>query len=336
MSLKQLAQHLDLSVSTVSRALNGYTDISEETRERTLRAAKALGYSPNTLAKRLAEGRTGTVAVVLTPPFDEFIPPMFLAYLQGVDEALRARGMDTLVTMGEEPPDDLLAFRRLVEGKRVDGFIFGRTSKADRRVRYLLKERVPFVAIGQSPGRWVFPFVDVDRYWAARKAVRLLTGLGHERIALVNTGGQFVFSQRALSGYSDALTEAGLPSNEHYIVDAGFTDTSGYTAALKILTEEPRPTAFVGGNDLLAIGCMRALRAQGLVPGRDAAVVSCEDNQPARLVDPPLTALSAPAVEIGRLAVDLLIRAMAGEAPEQLQHIVHPELVERGTHCKRP
>ncbi|MBM3524367.1 MAG: LacI family transcriptional regulator, partial [Alphaproteobacteria bacterium] len=117
MSLKELARRLDLSVSTVSRALNGYDDISPSTRDRALKAARDLGYKPNTMAKRLAKGTTGTIAVVLTPPQDEFAPPMYLGYMQGIDDALQERGMDTLVTVGRAPPDDLGAFRRLTEGK---------------------------------------------------------------------------------------------------------------------------------------------------------------------------------------------------------------------------
>ena len=134
MNLKQLATRLNLSVSTVSRALNGYTDINEETRQRCIKAAKAGGYIPNSLAKRLAEGRTATIAVILPLLQGEFAPPMYLGFLQGIDEALQERGMDALVTMGQDPPNELRPFRRLIEAKRVDGLIFGRPRRPSRPI----------------------------------------------------------------------------------------------------------------------------------------------------------------------------------------------------------
>jgi LacI family transcriptional regulator len=336
LSLKELARRLDLSVSTVSRALNRYDDISPSTRERALKAARELGYKPNTMAKRLAEGTTGTIAVVLTPPQDEFAPPMYLGYMQGIDDALQERGMDTLVTVGRAPPDDLGAFQRLTEGKRVDGIIFGRTRPNDRRIAYLLDNDRPFCVIGQCPGRLVFPYVDTDRRGAAAEAVQTLINLGHRHVALINTDEQFVFSQLARQGFAEGCAAAGRKRQADVIVDGGLNEGSGRAAADRLLSGAHTPTAFVCGNDLLAIGAMRAAKQRGLTPGRDVAVIALEDNQPARLVDPPLTAFSVSAVKVGRKAVELLLRSIAGEPSARLRHIFEPRIVLRGTHCAPP
>ena len=333
MNLKQLATRLNLSVSTVSRALNGYTDINEETRQRCIKAAKAAGYIPNSLAKRLAEGRTATIAVIVPLLQGEFAPPMYLGFLQGIDEALQERGMDALVTMGQDPPNELRPFRRLIEAKRVDGLIFGRPRRDDSRIKFLMRKDIPFVVIGQSPSSKEFPFVDVDRHVAARDAAVFLYRLGHRHIAMLNTPEQFVFSQRARAGFVAGMTTCGALVDEAMIVDAGFGEGSGFVAAAHLLGHPDPPTAFVCDNDLLSIGCMRAMRARGIRPGIDGAVVSCEDNQPARLVDPALTAFSAPAVEVGRKAVELLLRSIAGEPVSTLHHVFEPRLIERGTHC---
>lgn len=333
LSLKELARRLDLSVSTVSRALNGYDDINPATRARALKAAREIGYAPNMLAKRLAEGTTGTIAVVLTPPQDEFAPPMYLGYLQGIDDALQERGMDTLVTVGRAPPDDLGAFRRLIESKRVDGLIFGRTRPDDPRIAYLLGAGRPFAVIGQCPGSFVFPYVDTDRRGAAAEAARTLIELGHRRIALINTDERFVFSQLARRGFQEGLAAKGRKLTAGMAVDAGLNEKSGHEAAERLLARTQAPTAFVCGNDLLAIGAMRAAKQRGLTPGRDVAFIALEDNQPARLVDPQLTAFSVSAVEVGRKVVDMLLRSIAGEAAEGLRHVFTPRLVLRGTHC---
>lgn len=335
MSLKELARRLDLSISTVSRALNGYEDISTSTRERTLEAARALGYRPNTIAKRLAEGTTGTVAVVLTPPQNDFAPPMYLGYLRGIDHALRKRGMDMLVTVGRPPPDDIAAFRRLTETKRVDGLIFGRTRPDDQRIAYLVENKRPFTVIGQCPGGPVFPFVDTDRQAAAAEAAVTLIGLGHRRIALLNTDERFVFSLLARRGFFEGCA-AGGGDVEIIVVDAGLDERSGDAAAERLLGDPHPVTAMVCGNDLIAIGAMRAATRRGLVPGRTVAVVALEDNQPARLVDPQLTAFTVSSVEVGRKAVELLLRSIAGEPAESLRHIFRPKLVLRGTHCAPP
>lgn len=333
MSLRELARRLDLSVSTVSRALNGYEDISPRTRARALKAARDIGYKPNTMAKRLAEGTTGTVAVVLTPPQNEFAPPMYLGYLQGIDDALQERGMDTLVTVGRAPPDDLGAFRRLTESKRVDGIIFGRTRPNDQRIAYLIENDRPFAVIGQCPGKRDFPHVDTDRYAAAAESVQALAGWGHRRIALINTDEQFVFSQLTRRGFVEGCTVVGLKGSRSVVINAGLNEDSGHVAAERLLSSAQAPSALVCGNDLLAIGAMRAAKQRGFVPGRDIAIIALEDNQPARLVDPQLTAFSVSAVEVGRKAVDLLLRSLAGEPAAQLRHMFRPRLVLRGTHC---
>lgn len=332
MSLKELARRLDLSISTVSRALNGYDDISPSTRERTLQAARDIGYKPNTLAKRLAGGTTGTVAVVLTPPQDEFAPPMYLGYLQGIDDALQERGMDTLVTVSRQPPDELGAFRRLIEGKRVDGVIFGRTRPDDARIKFLIDAKAPFAVIGQCPGPLVFPFVDTDREAAAEEAAQMLAGLGHRRIVLINTDEQFVFSKFARRGFVSGCASAG-GEVQGEVVDAGLNERFGFAAAERLLSNPATPTAFVCGNDLLAVGAMRAAKQRGLMPGHGIAFVSLEDNQPAHLTDPQLTAFSVSSADVGRKAVDMLLRSIAGQPAGRLRHIFKPRLVLRGTHC---
>lgn len=329
MNLRDFARHLKLSPSTVSRALNGYRDVSAATRARVEKEAARVGYAPHPAGLKLRTGRTDTICVVLPRPQVQFATPFFLDILTGVDEVLAPTRFELIVTAVRDRDDETATFRRIVESRRVDGLIFGRTRTRDARIAYLLERDFPFVALGRSGSDRRFAFMDIDHEESGRLAAERLVRAGHRRIALVNTLGEFNYSRLCARGFAAGLAAAGLPADERLMVDADMTEESGFAAMATLLRGSSPPTAVVCGNDMLAFGVMRAVRAAGREPGRDVAIIGCDDHPLARTTAPPLTTFTAPVRGAGAEAARMLLRLLEGEPAETLQRVWRPELVAR-------
>jgi len=331
MKLSELARHLNLSTSTVSRALNGYSDVNAETRTRVEAAARRLGYSPHPAGLKLRTGRTDMIAVILPRPQVQFATPFFLEVLTGVDEVLSPTRFELIVTAVRDRGDETATFRRIVESRRVDGLIFGRTRTRDARIAYLLDCGMPFVALGRSGADRRFAFIDIDHETSGREAAERLARAGHLRIALINTLREFNYSRLCAKGFVAGLTASGRDVDEALMIDADMTEESGFDAMAKLLRIPSRPTAVVCGNDMLAFGALRAIRAAGLEPGVDVAVIGCDDHPLARTTEPPLTTFAAPVRSAGAEAARMLLRLLEGEKPEALQQVWQPQLVVRAS-----
>lgn len=329
MNLKEFSQRLGLSISTVSRALNGYADVSESTRERIVRAAAEWGYTPNSAGRRLRLNTIETVGFILTPPQTHFASPFFQHALEGIEEALKERGKTLVVTSARDRATEIETFRKMVESQYVDALIFGRTRRDDERIRYLLDANVPFVTIGRSNGTRPFPFVDIDHFHSGRAATKRLIEMGHRRIGLLNSPHELMYSWLCLEGYQHAHQEAGLPIDPALMLDDEPTEDAGKKGMGRLFDLDDPPTAVVCAYDLVAFGVYGALRERGLRPGRDISVIGCDDIPGAEHLDPPLTTFRAETALAGRRAVEFLFRRIDGEPVETLQEVWDLRLVPR-------
>lgn len=331
MKLRDLARHLNLSITTVSRALAGFDDVSEGTRRRVLEAAEQLGYEPNSLAQRLRTGRSEAIGLVIPRPPGHLSDPFFLELASGLGDRLREHGLDLLLTACAPGPEEFACYRRLVEGKRVDGMVVARTRRNDDRIRYLAEKRVPFVCHGRSDTVATYPYLDVDGEYGFYVATQHLVGLGHRRIGLINASEELSFTHHRERGYARALEAAGLPWEDRLVVHVELSEESGYQAALSLLEIERPPTALLCANDWIAIGAMHAIREKGMRPGVDVSVIGYDDIPVARFTDPPLTTVRQPIRDTGQRMADMLVAHMAGTPAEVLREIHRPELVVRGS-----
>lgn len=332
MTLKELAGEFNLSITTVSRALAGYSDVSPATRERILEAAARLGYRPNPLGRRLRKGRTEAVGVVIPTPQGRFADSFFLELLAGLGQGLSEAGLDLLVTTCPLGPEEITCYQRLVEGKRVDAMVVARTRRHDERISYLLERGVPFVAHGRSDLiQQPFAYLDMDGEQGFAQATRHLLELGHRRIAFVGAPAELNFAQHRLDGFSKALREAGLKPVPELVLEGDLSENSGYREARALLSLPEPPTAFLCANDLMALGVLHALRERGLRAGREVSVIGYDDIPLVHYTDPPLSTLHQPFREMGRRLVEMLLARMNGVPVEVLQEVWVPELVLRGS-----
>jgi DNA-binding LacI/PurR family transcriptional regulator len=328
-TLKDIARHVNRSVTTVSRALHDYDDVNVETRELVKRTALELGYMPNVVAQRLQKRRTDTLGLILPSFGPRLSDPHFAEVLAGVgDEAARA-GFDLLISIANPDLDELGVYRQKLSGRGVDGLLVVRTGCHDERVEFLLSHNVPFVAYGRILDDKDFPYVDVDQVAGMRALVQHLSDLNHRRIGFVGGSPDFTFVHYQLEGFRQAMAAGGLPVDEGLIITADLTQKGGYAAAQTLLSQSDPPSAIIASNDLMALGVMSAAQDQGLEVGRDLAVAGFDDTPLAETSHPTLTTVRQPAHRIGQLLGQMLIALACGDPVAERQVLVQPSLIIR-------
>lgn len=328
-TIKDIAKHIGKSVTTVSRALNNFDDVSAETKDLVQRTANEMGYVPNTLAQRLQKQSADTIGLVIPTFGPRFSDPFFSELLAGIGNKAAELGYDLLVST--RPPDDreMLAYHQLVEGRRVDGFIVVRTRRQDARVDYLRRIKFPFVAFGRVEGELDFPYVDEDGDRGMRLVAEHLVKRGHSRIAGIVPNLDLMFAYYRLEGLRAGLAQHGIELKEEYIRSGNLTQRDGFEQAISLLSLLEPPTAIAAGNDLMALGAMSAAQERGLVVGKDIAITGFDDIPLAEHAQPPLTTVNQPIYLIGNMICEMLIGIISGKKLEHSQILLEPSLVIR-------
>ena len=279
MNLKQLSRHLGLSQTTVSRALNGYPEVNEDTRKRVLKAAREMNYSPNARAKGLATGRSLAIGhVIPVSTKHEMVNPVFGDFIAGAGESYARAGYDMMLSLVADR-DEETAYRKIKARGTVDGIIVHAPRMGDPRIPLLRELDLPFVVHGRASAvDCAYAWVDVNNRSAFHRATRFLLDLGHRRIALINGLEVMDFAHRRRRGYSEALAEAGIQTDPRLMRSEEMTEVYGYRSARDMLALDDAPTAFLVSSMITAIGVRRALAEAGLEMGRDVSVVTHDDD----------------------------------------------------------
>jgi len=329
-TIKDIAQYLHLSVSTVSKALNDYPDVAPETKQRVQEAVRLLGYHPNVIAQRLQSRCTGTLGFVIFYGGNSISDPLFNELLVSMLDATAHHRYDLLVSGCPASDSHLATYERMIKTGRVDGFILDGTDRHDERVAYLYREGFPFVAFGRTDQNLDFPYVDVDGRAGVRQAVQHLIDLGHKRIGFIGLPSFSFCAYDRRQGYESALQTNGLPLESDLIVEveAG-SEENGYSAMVQLLELSRPPTAVMVSSDLMAIGAMRAMQERGLMVGHDLALIGFDDISLAAYTHPPLTTLRQPMQEIGQCLVDMLVCLLEDKPLPERHTLLVPTLIIR-------
>lgn len=311
MNLKDLALQLGLSPTTVSRALNGFPEVSETTRRKVAEAARQVNYRPNARAKGLATGRAHAIGhVIPISARHEIVNPIFGDFIAGAGEVYSRLGYDMILTIVPDDDQDR-AYREIRSKGNVDGVIVHGPAEEDRRIPLLIELGLPFVVHGRATGsRLPYSWCDVNNARAFRRATDFLLDLGHRRIALVN-GLEFMdFAIRRRRGFVEALAERGMAADPELMVQGEMTEHQGHAAARAMLRLDRPPTAFLTSSLLSAMGVRRAVEEAGLVMGRDVSIVTHDDDLGYLKNgegEPIFTATRSSVREAGRRAATMLI-----------------------------
>lgn len=323
MSLRLIATSLGLSVTTVSRALAGYSDVAEETRRRVKAEADRIGYAPNAIARRLQKGRTDAIGIVAPSGVDAISDSYLYGSIVGAWSRLSELDRDLVMLPsigggGDPRSSAMRAFRRAIEERRVDGVLLMRTRRDDWRIRHLREARLPFVVCGadhlDAPDILA---IGVDNRRGAEMVLSRLAGFGHRDVAIVVPEGDLEFALARTEIFREAAPAHGIVLQ---IETDLFCEDGGRAATARLLARSDHPTAIVYFANRMALGGLRAISDSVLVPGRHVSVVSFGDNANLLYATPPVTALWSPADAMARHAVDVLIGEIEGRRVEPIRH----------------
>ena len=333
-TIKDVAKAAQVSVATVSRALNGHGNVAASVRERVQAAAEALRYTPHAAARSLSSRRTHTLGVVLPDLYGEF----FSELVRGIDQAARERNLHLLVSSYHGHPEEQGAAMRAMRG-RVDGVLLMSPSLAAAPACREELAGTPAVLINTRAAGDGVAALCVDNHGGAMAMVEHLAACGHRRIAFIAGPDDNFDAHERLRGYRDALARH-VPDAEPWVVPGDFSEAGGHHAGQQLLASRERPDAVFAANDMMALGCLFAFSQGGVsVPG-DIALAGFDDIPLARYVHPSLTTIRVNIAEIGERAVLNLLSQMAegdsdASTPADAQ-LMDVKLVVRESSAARP
>ncbi|MDB5526150.1 MAG: transcriptional regulator, LacI family [Rhizobium sp.] len=314
--IKQLARHLDISIGTVSRALNGKPDVNPETRKRVLAAAEAFGYAPNQSGRSLRQGTTNAIGfmIELSADTNASSDDFFMGVFDGVQTVLSRHKLDLVVfpCPADQRPVEYL--QRIVGRRLVDAMIISATLRNDARIEFLKKAGIPFIALGRSNSGGDLRWIDLDFEGVASGSVDRLVEHGHKRIAIaipaddINLGHVFHDGYRAALERHDIAYDPALVYRQERIVEGG------HGLAARIAATDNPPTAIMLSTEVLAPSLYRGLEGHGMVPGKDIAVIGFRDNPRARYLTPSLTCHSFSLSALGEAVAETLLADMPAYA----------------------
>ncbi len=294
--------------------MNGKPTVKEALRLRVIRAMEALDYHPDSVARSLKVRRTKTVGIVIPDVTNPFYPEI----MRGMEDVARGSGYSVLFCNSNEDEELERSHLSMLFSRRVDGVVIAPANAYAVRDR-LTRQRIPFVLCDRVPPNFPGAAVTTDNFEASRQAVRYLIELGHKRIAIVIPRAHLAPLADRLKGFRQALKEEHLALREDYIRHAGNTNISlesAYQCCLELMRLPDPPTAIFCANNRMTLGLMRALGELRIPCPERVSILGFDDFDWAAWTNPRLTTIAQPTYEIGKQAMQLLVRKMASEKDE--------------------
>lgn len=326
-TIKDIAQHLSISVSTVSRALVDDKNIRKETKEKVLETAKELGYKPNPVATNLKFGHTNTVGVIVP----EMVTPFASEVINGIQEVLYANGIKVIIAESGEDAEKERENLQLMERFMVDGIIISLCSYKKNRDEYLrlLQAEMPMVFYDRIPHGLEVPQVIVDDYMKSFFLTERLIRSGRKRIVHLQGPDDVYNSIERFRGYKDALAKFKIPLDDDMLLKSGLTFEAGKRAADNLIEKDIAFDAIFAFTDTLAIGAMNRLREAGKKIPEEVAVASFSGTELSTIVYPPLTTVEPPLHQMGKNAAKLILEKIKDPASPNRSIVLNAEIKMR-------
>ena len=297
-TIRDVAGAAGVSTATVSHVVSGARFVSEETRGRVLNAIMQLGYQPSSIARAMVTKRSKTIAYLAA----DLTNPFFAEVGAGAEMNARELGYNVFFCDADDRFAASQSYVNLLREKRIDGLLdFSAVAETPVSVA------MPTVLFEKTSPRETSCSIVIDTVGGAHQAVEHLVSLGHRRIAFISGNVQDQTDRNRLIGYQKTLEEHELCFDESLLFEGHHTPESGYEGARSLLDRPDRPTAVFASNDLMAMGAILAIHELGLRIPQDVSVVGFDDLAISRFTHPPLTTVSFPKYEMGRMAVDMLV-----------------------------
>ena len=322
-TLFTIAEHLNLSVSTVSRALNGQSEkyrISKKTTERILKTAAEFNYRPNQLARGLRMKRTHTIGVIIP----DITNPFFSEIVRSIENAARKDGVSILISDSNDQTDLERSAVQTFTSRNIDGLIISPIGDESDHIAELNQSSVPIVLIDRSFDSLCLPFIGSDNLNGSKEATRHLISYGHRNIGFLQGLQHSSVNKDRVKGYIEALEEAGIQPNHTLIVGDSFGEESGYISTKLLLNSKKDITAIFAASNPIALGAIKAIHEEHLSIPDDVSIVAFDDQSYCNYFSPPLTSVAQQTRDIGSLAYSFLAESVAGITTDEPKNIKLP------------
>ncbi|MGY1673341.1 LacI family DNA-binding transcriptional regulator [Geodermatophilus sp. SYSU D00710] len=323
-TMQQVAAEAGVSISTVSKVINGRYGVSAETVDHVTRVITRLGYEASLVARSLRNRRTNVVGVLVMD-----FEPFSTEVLKGVADGIHGSGYELIAYSAGGHVEARVGWERRslsrLMGSLVDGAVLVTPTVTD------VQSDGPVVAVDPHTGPAGLPSVAADNLQGARLGVEHLIGLGHTRIGTITGRSDLLSAQQREQGYREALAAAGLPVDEALVRSGGFDPEIARKAAHELLTHPSPPTAVFAANDLSALATLEVAAELGVDVPRRLSVVGFDDIPESALADPPLTTVQQPIRQMGREAAEMLLALISGEELPRRHRTLTTSLLRRAS-----
>ncbi|WP_221394720.1 LacI family DNA-binding transcriptional regulator [Dyadobacter sp. NIV53] len=304
-TIKEIARQLNVSKSTVSRALRDSSEISGETKQKVIDLAKSLHYAPNPIALSLLKNRTQTIGVIVPDIANRF----YSSAIGGVEDIAYSRGYHTMIYQSHESLERELAASRHISLRRVDGLVVAISSQSENIDHFieLQEQGIPVVLFDRVIDTLQTHKVRVDDYKGAFEATEHLIAQGCRRIAHIAGPKTVSITRNRVDGYKEALRKHDIPFREEWVLHTEITQEGGTERTYQLMALRDRPDAIFGASDRITMGIHWAIRQLGYKMPDEVAVIGFCDLGMSSLLDPPLSSITQPSFEMGQQATSLLL-----------------------------
>jgi DNA-binding LacI/PurR family transcriptional regulator len=328
-SMNEVAKKAGVSVATVSRVLNKSTNVNEETKARILKAIKALNYQPNRVAKRLrSKSISSNLLGVLIPDIEN---PFYVDVLRGIEDIAYMHNYAIIMcNFGQDEKKEKL-YLEILQSESIDGLIAAPANEDDLQLKKMVNDGLPVVCVDRGLKGTEVDLVIVDNVKGAYLAVDHLISKGYKRIAYISGLLSIPSSRYREEGYRKALNDNNIDFDPELVKYGNSKHQSGVELCEELLNLKDPPDAIFTGNNLITLGALETIHRRSLLIPDDIAMVGFDDMYWASSLNPPLTAIRQPAMEIGQRAGELLIQRINDPLRSPIQMMLNVELVTRNS-----
>ena len=311
-TLVSISKHLNLSVSTVSRALSGQSKkyrISDKTTKLILETARKFNYRPNQLARGLILKRTNTVGIIIP----DITNPFFANIVRWIERAARDNGVSILISDSNDQTSVEQTSLKEFIGRKIDGLIISPVGQEQSHLREAKEKQIPIVLIDRNFSNLDLPYVGSENFQGTKSAIEYLIKNGHQKIGFIQGLPESSVNMDRVNGYRDALEEHHIPFDPELVVGNDFGVENGYTGTKLLLSKEEKVTAIFAASNLIALGTIKAINESGLHIPRDISLIAYDEQFFCEYLSIPLTTVSQQSKEIGYIAYQLLTDLIKSE-----------------------
>ena len=331
MNIKELAKKLDLSITTVSRALGGYSDVSEKTRQRVKKFATKYQYSPNPYASTLASGKTKTVGYVL-PIYGTNTSTLnqgnFFQFISGMSDKLLAESIQLQILFAKSEVEEIRAYEKLILEQKIENIVLQNIKTNDKRIDLLNEHNINYVAWGKTKYDQNFSWVDLDNQGAIETITKYLIKKNHKHISYINISEKYNFANERKSSFLKMLKSFNIKFNKNYYASVKLEQPEkSFKIIKKMLSKNKKITAIICSTEYSALSAIKACNHLNLKIGLDISVITFDGPLVRDLSSPPITAVSFPVKELGKKAINILLN----KKDKNLNFLAKSKIIERGS-----